>query len=113
MMAANIVRFAMCLKHLRKLFAIAFAAIALTVVAHADSGEHDQVRRAVERGEIRALADILVAVRDKLPGEIAGVEVEHEDGRWIYEFRVIDAKGRLFEVYVDARDGKIERIKEK
>lgn len=78
-----------------------------------DEVHRDEVRRAVETGEIRALADILKAVRGKLPGEVAGVEVERKDGRWLYEFRVVDSKGRLFDVYVDARSGEIERIKEK
>ena len=78
-----------------------------------DELRRDEVRHAVEAGEIRSLADILKTVRDKLPGEVAGVEIEHEDGRWRYEFRVVDAQGRLFEVYVDARSGAIERIKEK
>jgi len=80
-----------------------------------DNDEHhrDEVRRAVEAGEIRSLADILNAVRGKLPGEVAGVEIEQKDGRWRYEFRVVDGQGRLFEVYIDARSGEIERIKEK
>jgi uncharacterized membrane protein YkoI len=78
-----------------------------------DASQRDEVRRAVERGTIRPLAEILTAIRDKLPGEVAGVEVERKDGRWLYEFRVVDGKGRLFEVYVDARTSTIERIKEK
>jgi len=78
-----------------------------------DELHRDEVRRAVETGEIRSLADILNAVRGKLPGEVAGVEVERKDGRWLYEFRVVDAQGRLFDVYIDARSGEIERIKEK
>lgn len=79
---------------------------------HADR-RHDEVRRAVEAGEIRPLADILAEVRAKLPGEVAGVEIEHKNGRWLYEFRVIDAQGRIYEVYVDARSADIERVKEK
>ena len=78
-----------------------------------DELRRDEVRRAVETGEIRSLADILNTVRDKLPGEVAGVEIERKDGRWRYEFRVVDSQGRLLEVYVDARSGEIERIKEK
>ncbi|MDA9531587.1 peptidase [Bradyrhizobium sp. CCBAU 25338] len=78
-----------------------------------DRGPPDAVRRAVEAGEIKSLADILVSVRGKLPGEVAGVEIEREHGRWIYEFRLVDDKGRLYEAYVDARSGEIERIKEK
>ncbi|MDA9422084.1 peptidase [Bradyrhizobium sp. CCBAU 53380] len=78
-----------------------------------DRGAPDAVRRAVEAGEIKSLADILASLRGKLPGQIAGVEIERERGRWIYEFRVVDDKGRLYEAYVDARSGEIERIKEK
>jgi len=98
----------------------AFLAAALLVVAAPlarardhDDRRRDDMRRAVEAGEIRSLADIIAGVRGQLPGEIAGVEIEREDGHWIYEFRVIDGKGRLFEVYIDARSGTIERIKEK
>jgi uncharacterized membrane protein YkoI len=95
------------------------AAAVLAVAPHmAAAGDHDgarrdQVRRAVEAGEIKSLAEILKIVQGKLPGEIAGVEIEREHGRWLYEFRVVDGKGRLFEVYIDARSGKIEKIKEK
>lgn len=78
-----------------------------------DELRRDEVRRAVETGEIHSLAEILSTLRGKLPGEVAGVEIEHEDGHWRYEFRVVDGQGRLFEVYVDARSGEIERIKEK
>lgn len=78
-----------------------------------DKLRRDEVRRAVEAGDIRSLEDILKTVRGKLPGEVAGVEIEHEDGRWRYEFRIIGGQGRLFEVYIDARSGEIERIEEK
>lgn len=75
--------------------------------------DHDAVRQAVERGDIRPLAEILAAVRGQLPGDVVGVEIEQKNGRWLYEFRVVDRRGRLFEVYVDARTARIERIKEK
>lgn len=78
-----------------------------------DESHRDEIRHAVEAGAIRSLAEILAATRGQLPGEVAGVHVERDDGRWLYEFRVVDDKGRLFDVYVDARSGKIERIKEK
>jgi uncharacterized membrane protein YkoI len=94
---------------------VTLLAVAPQMAAASDHDEHrrDQVRRAVEAGEIKSLAEILKIVQGKLPGEIAGVEIEREHGRWLYEFRVVDGKGRLFEVYIDARSGTIERIKEK
>ncbi len=97
------------------IMALLFALIGPAAGVHADDGKHDQdaVRQAVERGEIKALADIINAIRGTLPGEIVGVEIERKRGRWFYEFRVAGSKGRLFEVYVDAQSGTVERIKEK
>lgn len=88
-------------------------AVALLAAAPAAARDHDAVRRAVEAGEIRSLSDILDHLRGKLPGEIVGVEVERKNSRWFYEFRAVDGRGRVFEVYVDARSGEIERVKEK
>jgi len=81
--------------------------------ASALARDHDDARRAVEAGEIRPLAEILNTVKGKLPGEVVGVRLEREAGVWLYEFRVVDEKGRLFEIHVDARSGEVERTKEK
>lgn len=93
-------------------FALAAAAVP-AAPAKCDPHDHDAVRIAVERGEIRPLVEILAIVRTGLPGQVTGVEIERKSGRWIDEFRVVNAKGGLFEVYVDARTGEIIRIKEK
>ena len=85
----------------------------MAVARDQDEARRDEVRRAVESGEIHSLADILNTLRSKLPGEVAGVEIERKGDRWRYEFRVVDSQGRLFDVHVDARSGEIERIKEK
>ena len=85
-----------------------------TVAARADDGrDHDMARQAVERGEIKPLAEILRTVRDRLPGEIANVKLEREHGRLTYEFRIVGEKGRLLEVHVDAATGEIGRVREK
>jgi uncharacterized membrane protein YkoI len=94
-------------------FGLVIAAMVLAPAGNAGAQKQEEVRRAVERGEIRSLADTLGAIREKLPGQVVGVEIEHENGGWRYEFRVVDSKGRVFEVYVDARTSEIRRIKEK
>lgn len=75
--------------------------------------DQDQARQALQAGEIRPLAEILDAVRGKLPGEIVRVRLEQETDGWMYELRVVDDNGRLFEIHVNARSGKVERTKEK
>jgi uncharacterized membrane protein YkoI len=93
--------------------------ILATALLAADSGlpafahDHDDARRAVEAGEIRPLTDILNIVRGKLPGDVVSVKLEREAGAWMYELRVVDDKGRLFEIHVDGRSGEVERTKEK
>ncbi len=87
----------------------------------ADDGERDEddhhqreaVRAAVERGEVKSLLEVLRDVKPQLHGEIVGVEIERQGPAWIYEFRVADEKGRLFEVYVDAATAKILKTEEK
>ncbi len=83
------------------------------VSAQANSREQDRLRQEVERGDARPLSEILSVVGEKVPGDVVKVEIEHDGDRWIYEFRVVDGKGRIFEVYVDARTATIKRIREK
>lgn len=73
----------------------------------------DQMRAAVERGEIKPLVEVLKLVQSRLPGEIVGVEAEFKDGRWTYEFRVLGSGGRLYEVEVNATTAEIGKIEEK
>jgi uncharacterized membrane protein YkoI len=99
-----------------KAMAIALLSALMVFAAAAradDDRDHDVARRAVESGEIKSLAEILQAVRDKLPGEVTGVKIERKSGRLVYEFRVVGARGRLLEVYVDAATGEIGRTREK
>jgi uncharacterized membrane protein YkoI len=87
----------------RAIIVLGLAAALLPPAAMADrERDYDQARRAVERGEALALVDILTRVRSDLGGEVVGVEFERKRERWVYEFKVIDPAGRLWEVYVDA-----------
>lgn len=102
--------------HLRaaiRAIALATAVFIAPAMTPAHAHDHDEARRAVEAGEARPLTEILSIVRDKLPGEIVRVNLERRHGLWAYELRVVDSKGQLFEVHVDARSGEIGRIKEK
>lgn len=91
--------------------------VAASHVAIADDGrhrkDHDVARHALERGEVLPLDTVLAEVRKSVPGEVAGVELEHEHGAWIYEIKVIGPGGLLTEVKVNATSGRIVRRKEK
>ena len=92
---------------------LAIAVVAAGGGASAFARDHDDARRAVQAGEIRPLAEILTSIKGRLPGEVVGIKLEHEAGAWMYELRVVDGNGRLFEIHVDAHSGEVERTKEK
>ena len=110
----------MQLHHLLIVVRMAFLLVASVSVAavpslaHEDESERrDAVRRAVEAGEVLPLAQILEKVRVRVSGDVTGIEVNREGGRWHYEVRVIDRGGRVLEVHVDAQSGNIEEIEQK
>jgi uncharacterized membrane protein YkoI len=104
----------MLLNSTRMAIGLLTALAVLAAEARADDHrDHDVARQAVERGEIKSLAEIQQVVRDKLPGEIAGVKIEREGGRLTYEFRIVGPRGRLLKVHVDAATGEIGKIREK
>jgi uncharacterized membrane protein YkoI len=74
--------------------------------------DHERARRALEEGRARPLAEILEAVRGRLDGEVIGVEFDREDGRYVYEFKVVGSDGRLREVYVDALSAEILKVED-
>jgi uncharacterized membrane protein YkoI len=75
--------------------------------ASGSSRDHDEAERARERGEIRPLEEILPILRQRHSGEIAQIELEHDHGVWIYEFKLIDSAGRLVEITIDAKTGAV------
>jgi uncharacterized membrane protein YkoI len=83
------------------------AALASPTALAGRERDYDRARRAVVRGEALALAEILTRLRSGLGGEVVGVEFERRRDRWVYEFKVIDSAGRLWEVHVDAATAEV------
>jgi len=74
----------------------------LTGPALAGDDGHDRARRALEAGEILPLSDILAAARASRSGRVIEVELERDDGRWIYELELVTPGGRIYEMEIDA-----------
>ncbi|HEX6959129.1 MAG TPA: PepSY domain-containing protein [Ferrovibrio sp.] len=80
---------------------------ALTIASPAQAGEddHDRARRAVESGEIKPLRSILENAEATYGGQLIEAELEREDGRLVYELKLLTVDGRLLKVYYDAWSG--------
>jgi uncharacterized membrane protein YkoI len=88
---------------IRPMIAAAGAAALLAATGiDADPHDHDRARAALERGEIRPIAEILATAAAEVPGEVIEIELERTHGAWVYELEVIDPRGRMLEVLLDA-----------
>jgi uncharacterized membrane protein YkoI len=90
---------------------VSAAALALGVAAalalppaHADS-DHDRARAAVQAGQVLPLGTVLEHLAREHPGQVLKVELEQEQGRWIYEVRQVQPGGRLVKLRLDAATG--------
>ncbi|HQV09177.1 MAG TPA: PepSY domain-containing protein, partial [Thauera sp.] len=62
-------------------------------------------------GEVMPLRKVLEQVERDYPGEIIEVELEREDGAWVYEIKLIRKGGDVLELELDARDGSLRGIR--
>jgi uncharacterized membrane protein YkoI len=87
------------------LFALAVAALALPPLAAGEDCKRNQdcALDAFQRGEVRPLSEVLAVARGKFPGEVVKVELEREDGIWVYEIKILTASGRVRELEINAK----------
>ena len=62
---------------------------------------------AAQTGEILPLETVIAQVREAVQGNVVGIELEREKGRWVYEVKVVGSDGQLTEMYVDAHTGSV------
>jgi uncharacterized membrane protein YkoI len=78
--------------------------------ALADRDDHDRARRALEAGEILPLSDILTTATELRPGRVIEIELDRDDGRWVYELELVTPQGRLYEMEIDAASGVVLEV---
>ncbi|QWK80693.1 PepSY domain-containing protein [Ochrobactrum sp. BTU1] len=89
---------------MRTLLVISFLFLAAPSLAE-DS--QDRARDALERGDILPLSRILDVAKRDAGGRVINVELDRDDGRFIYEVEIITSDGRLLELSIDAATGRI------
>lgn len=104
------------MKALHRSFALLVLAVGATAggALYADDhGDHELARQALERGQVLPLRTVLEKIEREYQGQVLKVEFEHDDGRFIYEIRLLQNDGRLAKLDVDAVDGRVLKIKRK
>ncbi|WP_295442777.1 PepSY domain-containing protein [uncultured Thiodictyon sp.] len=68
---------------------------------------YDRARRARASGQALTLEEIFKLATTRFPGRVVDAELESKDGVFVYELKILNAKGRLIKVHLDARHGAI------
>ena len=63
-----------------------------------------------QEGKILPLEKILAIARTQKPGEVLETEFEKKDGHYLYEVEILDAKGQVWELKLNAKTGQIIKI---
>lgn len=101
-------------RHVRLKIALASLLLVVSVQSSAwghDSGDHERARAAVEAGQVLPLPMLLERLRRTHPGQVLELELERDDGRWIYEVRLLQANGQLLKLDVDAATAQVLQVK--
>lgn len=91
---------------------VVLAMVLASPLALADS-DQDRARAAVQAGKVLPLKTVLERVEREHPGQVLEVELEHDDGRWIYEIKLLQPGGRLVKLELDAASGAVLQRKER
>ena len=93
-------------------FAAALFAVLAAGIAHADDVGPEIAKRLLSEGRIKPLAEILDAVKRQVPGEMLEVELELDEGGYVYELKLLRPDGKVQEVEADAASGNILKIED-
>lgn len=77
-----------------------------------DDDDHERARAALRQGEVLPLADVLARIGQVLGGRVIEVELERDDGRWVYEITSVTTAGRVREIAVDAATARVLEVEE-
>jgi uncharacterized membrane protein YkoI len=74
--------------------------------------DHEQARRAVVRGEVLPLKQVLQHLERQRPGgQVLEVELEKEEGLWVYEIKQLETGGLIVKIKLDAKTGVLLQAK--
>jgi len=83
-----------------------------SATAHADK-DQDRARAALQAGQVLSLKTVLPGLKKKYPGQVLEVELEQENGRWIYEVKLLQTGGQLLKLELDASSGALLKHEER
>lgn len=94
-------------------FALVLGALVPGQALRADDSDHELARDALQQGRVLPLRQVLDKIEREYQGQVLKIEFERDDGRYVYEIRLLQKDGRVAKLKVDAVDGRVLKIKRK
>ncbi len=94
------------------LFAAALVAASAPAFAGDDDDDRDRARDLRQQNRILPYRQLRRRVLQRFPGRIIDVELENDDGRLVYEIKVVTRRGRVLEIEIDAQSGRFLEVEE-
>ena len=88
-------------------FAVGLFAIGLAMPAGADEMDREEARRAVTRGEILPLANVLNSLKPEITDTVLDAQVVRIDSAWHYRIKLLDRNGDVRIAEVEADNGRL------
>ena len=70
-----------------------------------DHLDHDSVKRLCDEGRILSMSEVMRRAARIQPGQLLEAELDRDDGRYVYEIRILDSAGLVHELELDAASG--------
>ncbi len=102
----------MCAFHRRCSLAAALVIALAAGAARADDVGPELAKRLLSEGRIKPLSEIISGVQAKVPGEMLEVQLELDDGIYVYELKLLRPDGKVQEVEADAASGNILKVED-
>ncbi len=87
---------------------VAWISLTLGLPGYAsDHHDHERARAAVQAGQVLPLGTVLERLERSYPGQVLEVELEQDNGLWIYEVKLLTSGGQLVKLKLDARNAAV------
>lgn len=75
--------------------------------------DHEKAKQALINGDVLSLQEVLDSISKSQQGKPIKIEFDDDDGRFLYEIKLLRDNGNVAKIKVDATNGKILKIKER
>jgi len=95
------------MKTISKNFSYILLLIIISTQSSWADNDYDQAKKLLDAGDILSLENILAKISTQYPGRVLEVELETEDQQVLYEIDMIDSKGLVWELKVNAKTAEV------